>query len=248
MKYAVFILLAILFPVSFYAQQDGIVSPDSIVSSFNKQINAYPMEKIHVQTDKSYYLGGEDVWFRVFLVEALSHRPDTSSRYVYAELIDPLDALVCRVKIRPVEGAYHGYMSLPEDIAEGTYQLRFYTRFMEERGDDYFFKRKIMVGDPLSALYYTKAIFTYDEKKRIKAELHFIDTENQMPIVPEKIQILDEKQKTKTLDPDENGMIRLTLEPPKKGKMSVLYVKYDYKGKFHKEYIPIEIANDNFDV
>ncbi|KAA6324360.1 TonB-dependent receptor SusC [termite gut metagenome] len=248
MKYAVFILLASLFPVSLYAQQDVLVSPDSIVSSFTKQLSAYPMEKIHVQTDKSYYLGGEDVWFRAFLVDALSHRPDTSSRYVYAELIDPLDALVCRVKVRPVEGAYHGYMSLPEDLAEGAYQLRFYTRFMEGQGDDYFFKRKIMVGDPLSALYYTQATFTYDDKKRIKTELQFIDAETQTPIIPEEIQILDEKQRLKTYDPDENGLIRLTLEPPKKGKMSVLYVKYDYKGKFHKEYIPIEISNDDFDV
>ncbi|KAA6350125.1 hypothetical protein EZS27_002488 [termite gut metagenome] len=248
MKYVVLILLASLFPVSFYAQQDGIISLDSIVSNFDKQIYAYPMEKIHVQTDKSHYLGGEDVWFRIFLVEALSHRPNTTSRYVYAELIDPLDAVICRVKIRPVEGAYYGYISLPEDLAEGVYQLRFYTRFMEGQGDDYFFKRKIIVGDPLSALYQTKATFTYDEKKRIKVELQFIDTENQTPIIPEKIQILDEKQRIKTLDPNEDGMIRLTLEPSKKQKMSVLYVKYDYRGKFHKEYIPIEIENDDFDV
>jgi hypothetical protein len=123
---------------------------DVIEQRFAEQNKAFPMEKIHVQTDKSSYLSGEDIWFRIFLVNALSLRPDTSSRYVYAELINPEKEVAGRVKIRPEAGAYHGHITLPEDIAAGIYQLRFYTRFMETQGEEYFFRKKITIGDPPS--------------------------------------------------------------------------------------------------
>jgi hypothetical protein len=224
-------------------------SLDRIEQRFIEQANAFPMEKIHVQTDKPGYMSGEDIWFRIFLVNALSLLPDTSSRYVYAELINPLEEIVRRVKIRPEAGVYQGYMAIPEDFAAGIYQLRFYTRFMETQGEDYFFRKKILIGTPLSSLYHTQAQFTCDDKKKqLSAELHFTEIKTQNAFQPETIQIRDEKGLMQTIKTGKEQPARITINTGKEAIPQALYIEYHYDGKIHKEFIPVEIEEDNFDV
>jgi hypothetical protein len=70
------------------------------------------------------------------------------SRYVYAELIDVRDSLMGRVMIRPAEeGLFYGDLFLSEIIPAGDYTLRAYTRYMENLGDGYFFKKNIRIGN-----------------------------------------------------------------------------------------------------
>jgi len=49
--------------------QDSIENP--IKKLFLDQLSLFPQEKIYVQTDKSEYLSGEIIWFRVHLVDAV---------------------------------------------------------------------------------------------------------------------------------------------------------------------------------
>ena len=101
--------------------------PDSLIFLFNSQLSIFPQEKIYVHTDKPYYISGERIWLRTYLTDAVSHIPASVSRYVYVELIDPLDSIVTRVKIRQDEGVYHGHLLIPDDVPEGDYTLRAYT-------------------------------------------------------------------------------------------------------------------------
>jgi uncharacterized protein YfaS (alpha-2-macroglobulin family) len=109
----------------------------------------FPQEKSYVQTDKAGYFSGERIWFRAHMVDALTHRPIFISRYIYVELIDPLDDVVQRVKVRPDStGAYSGHIDLEDDLAQGAYTLRAYTQYMRNRGEEFFFRRSIQVLDP----------------------------------------------------------------------------------------------------
>lgn len=115
------------------------------------QLTLYPQEKIHVHTDRDLYVPGEKIWFKAYVVDATTHQSATLSRYVYVELIDALDTLVSRVMIRPTdEGLFHGHLFLSEQIPEGDYTLRAYTRLMENLGDDYFFKKNIRIKNLLA--------------------------------------------------------------------------------------------------
>ncbi|MDR1743066.1 MAG: TonB-dependent receptor plug domain-containing protein [Dysgonamonadaceae bacterium] len=240
------VLLLTFLSLNIHAQNS--ISPDSLVGLFNKQLDIFPMEKIYVQTDKPFYIGGENVWFRIFLTNALTNTPDSTSRYVYGELISPLDELITRVKIRPQDGAYFGYFALPETLPEGNYMLRFYTKFMEGRGEEYFFKRQIRVGDPLSAYYYTKATFAADEnKKRINAQFQFINAYQNEVFLPEKVRYRDKNGEMKQLKMDKDSLLRLSLNISDL-KKQIVYLEYDYDGKFHNEYIPITLPNEDFDV
>jgi TonB-dependent SusC/RagA subfamily outer membrane receptor len=112
------------------------------------QLNVFPQEKIHLHTDRNFYVPGERIRFRAYVADAATHTFPTLSRYVYAELIDVRDSLVGRVMVRPAEeNLFQGDLFLSEIIPAGDYTLRAYTRYMENLGDDYFFKKNIRIGN-----------------------------------------------------------------------------------------------------
>ncbi|MCL2502840.1 MAG: hypothetical protein FWE99_06890, partial [Bacteroidales bacterium] len=88
--------------------------PDSLAVSFRHQLDIFPQEKIYVHTDKPYYISGEKIWFRAYLVNAMTHVPVFGSRYVYVELINPIDSVVSRVQIRETDEAYYGHLLIPD--------------------------------------------------------------------------------------------------------------------------------------
>ena len=130
-----------LFSPAFMAQQVNIGE------NLTAQLEAYPQEKIHVHTDRDFYVPGEKIWFKAYVTDAATHLYPTNSRYVFVELISPEDTLVGRVMIRPIDGMFHGNLPLTDFIPEGNYTLRAYTKYMENLGDDYFFKKNIRIGN-----------------------------------------------------------------------------------------------------
>ena len=142
--------IMLLVNISIQAQEANVRSVEEL---FLKQISLYPQEKIYVQTDRSTYLSGETIWFRVHLVDALLLKQANASRYVYIELINPQNAISHRVKLRPDSiGCFHGNIRTEESLKEGTYSLRAYTRFMQNQGEDYFFTKPIYLINPQKPL------------------------------------------------------------------------------------------------
>ncbi len=168
----IILILSILscFSVCIHAQEMG---NDSIQNLFLEQLALYPQEKIHVHTDKSSYVSGETIWLRVHLVDALFLKQANASRYVYIELINPLADVVSRVMLRSDSlGCFYGNITVDEVLPEGNYTLRAYTRYMQNLGEDYFFRKSIQVIDPLSAEISPEINFTFDDNKvniRIKS-------------------------------------------------------------------------------
>jgi len=144
MKY--FIIFFLFFGSSVFAQV--ILTPNAVQDSIFNQLNLFPQEKIHLHTDRTMYVPGEKIWFKAYIVDAFSHKSPTLSQYVYIELINSSDSLVHRVMICPDDfGLFHGYIFLSEEIPKEVYTLRAYTRYMENLGDDFFFKKNIRIGN-----------------------------------------------------------------------------------------------------
>lgn len=120
-----------------------------IDNSIKEQLRLYPQEKIYLQNDRPSYICGETIWFRIYLLDALTHAPTHTSRYIYVELINEESSIVCRVKIKPDENnLYHGYLKTPEDLPGGNYRLRTYTRYMVNQGEDCFYSKSIKIYKP----------------------------------------------------------------------------------------------------
>ena len=133
------------------AMAENINGFDNIFQLFDKQLSVFPQEKIHVHTDRDMYVSGEKIQFKAYVTDALTHLYPTNSRYVYVELISPVDTLINRVMVRPVDGMFYGHLPLTEYVPTGNYTLRAYTRYMENLGDDYFFKKNIRIENLSSA-------------------------------------------------------------------------------------------------
>lgn len=123
------------------------ITSEAVQDSILKQLTICPQEKIHLHTDRTMYIPGEKIWFKAYVVDAFSHQSPTPSKFVYVELINASDSLLHRVMVNKDEnGLFHGHISLSRKIPEGDYTLRAYTRYLENLGDDYFFKKNIRIG------------------------------------------------------------------------------------------------------
>lgn len=223
---------------------------DSLLLCFNKQLQIYPQEKLYVQTDKSYYVGGEDIWFRAYLCDYTSHIPDTTSRYVYTELIDPLGKVLMRIKTLPRSGAYYGNIRLQEELPEGTYRLRSYTSFMKGLGEDYMYWRNIYVRNPSSADIRLLAEFTFNGQNTeiVNARIQLEEIKSSRKIEAKEMRYQDRKEKMKVLKMSEDSIYRFACQPEKELSNRLLYIEYDYSGRFHKQYMPVPYPEKEYDV
>ena len=127
----------------FWSRIDTILIQDSIF----RQMEMYPQEKIHLHIDRDFYVPGEKIWFKAYIIDAATHYSPAYSSYVYVELINSSDSLITRVMVRQENEMFHGHLFLSELIPAGQYTVRAYTKFMENMGDDYFFKKNIQIGN-----------------------------------------------------------------------------------------------------
>lgn len=146
MKRLVPLMIGIFFAFVALSAQEAI-QPDTVMQRLLTQTQLFPQENIYVQTDKSDYVVGDTIWFRVYLVNAISRKPEHLSRYVYAELIGAqVDTVVCRVKVRKDSlNRTYGYMALPPSLLKGIYHFRAYTRYACNWEEDCFFNKSLRI-------------------------------------------------------------------------------------------------------
>ncbi|HHU25906.1 MAG TPA: hypothetical protein GXZ56_04715 [Bacteroidales bacterium] len=258
MKKVVFILLFTWGAISLSAQeisneatqQPGVATHELgwVAQQFSEQLNSFPHEKIYVQTDKSAYLSGERIWLRAHLVDAATNRPAFYSRYIYLELFNPFNELIERVKIRPDSiGVYSGYIDLEDDLAEGGYTLRAYTRYMRNQGNEAFFKKTIRVLDPYSLQVEPIAHFTTVGNK-VDITFQFVDRVNGDTIAPDMVTFKLSDETTRVIRPKGGNRFNNSFTMNKRRSNRNLLLSIVYKGRKYERYYPIPYAADDFEV
>lgn len=102
-------------------------------------------EKTYLHLDKSQYITGEIMWFKAYVINAVSHQPSTTSKTMYVELIDPAKQVVDSLTLFIRNGTTHGSFSLSPDLLSGTYRIRAYTQWMRNFEDDFLFRRELTI-------------------------------------------------------------------------------------------------------
>lgn len=221
---------------------------DSLVNRFLEQLAVFPHEKIYVQTDKHAYLSGERVWLRSHLVEASTHMPAHLSRYVYIELFNPFDELIQRIKIRPDSlGVFSGHLDLDEELPEGSYEMRAYTRYMRNQGEEAFFKKSIQVLDPYSLQVEPKVDFTVNGN-RVNASVTFEDASSGESITPEIVTFKLSDETARRVSPDESNHFEWSFSLTKKRTSRHLLLAIVHNGRKYNRYFPIPHDDNEFDV
>lgn len=236
------ILLA-LFVISISSFAEEPLSLDSVSVRLWQQTCLFPNEKIHLHTDRSLYVGGDTLWFRAYLVNAINNQPEKTSRYIYTELVNPFSKVVNRVKIRQdVDSLFYGYLPLDTDLPGGEYTIRAYTRYMENGGESFFFRKPIRVVTPFDKAL--KTDLSLERKSAIKQVTGILEMKNRttgMGISLENVTVLDEHGEVDYWTKDKQCHFKVT---PSKYKHNVIMLE----ASNYQRYFPLSLPQNDYEV
>ena len=216
---------------------------ECVVKYFDMQLSVFPQEKVYLHTDKPYYASGERIWFRAHVVDAASLRSRTKVNCVFVDLFDVRDSVVSRVKSGLINGAFSGYIPIPDDVPEGDYTLRAYTNTMRNLDEDYFFLKNIHIGNPMTRMIQASTEFEFLEKNKIDAEVRF----SSLCPTPESVNISINNGKLMKVK-STNGMSGISFKLLPDEKQRVMLLDAICNEKSYRQYIRIPLPDDDFDV
>jgi uncharacterized protein YfaS (alpha-2-macroglobulin family) len=129
-----------MFSQKLFSQQAPINNEIEDVRSFR--------EELYIQTDRNLYITGEEVWFKVYMLQGLTHSPDDVSKVVYLELLDKNNFPVKQLKLKTERNSGASGFILPDNIHSGNYLIRAYSNWMKNFPVDLFHYKEISVINP----------------------------------------------------------------------------------------------------
>ncbi len=145
-KKYVFALVSVVIAVTAHAQNLPV---DSLQQKFiTYQQNNYN-EKIFVHTDKTFYIAGESIWYKIYCVDGYYHKPSDISKVAYVEILDAGNDPILQAKISLDKGSGNGSFIVPSYIVSGNYIIRAYTKWMQNFDAGYFFEEPLTIINTL---------------------------------------------------------------------------------------------------
>ena len=159
MKRILFFLLTILSLASATAQESAEAALMRYAGNIHQFNSIFPQEKVYLQFDNTSYYTGETIWFKAFVVSA-STLGRAQSKVLYVDLISPDGIVLKQQKLKIVAGQADGSLPLLDGSTaqardlrgvlaypSGFYEVRAYTSFMQNFGDENLFSRVFAVYD-----------------------------------------------------------------------------------------------------
>ncbi|GHT14239.1 hypothetical protein FACS189426_20270 [Bacteroidia bacterium] len=144
MKRTLYIYIILFLLIKFPAFSQPGVTKEKLFF-FGENIQAfnylYPQEKVYLHFDNTGYFLGETIWFKAYLISTGQNQPTGLSRILYVELLTPSGEVKDSKKLKIEDGQCHGEFTLPHTMPPGFYEIRAYTRYMLNFGDDCLFSR-----------------------------------------------------------------------------------------------------------
>ncbi len=112
------------------------------INSFNSR---YPREKVFLHFDNTAYYQNEIIWWKAYLLRTDNDSLGSLSRVLYVELVDPMGEVLETKKCLVENGCANGEFLLSRYTQSGFYEIRAYTRYMLNWGNDYVFTRVLPV-------------------------------------------------------------------------------------------------------
>ena len=169
LKYFCFIF--IFFVVKPTNAQTNIENTDSLAGRFISDLRASTTEKLFVQTNKNIFAAGEELWFKAWIVNSLSHKYFSHSKTLFVDVVNEKDSAVSQLLLNIPSEKTEGRIKLSDSLREGFYWLRLYTATIQKYDTNSIFVVPIYV---VSKLHPSNLEFITEPVKEIK-------TSNQPP-------------------------------------------------------------------
>ncbi|PJJ08572.1 hypothetical protein CLU83_1856 [Flavobacterium sp. 1] len=117
------------------------------------------IEKTYLHTDRATYFMGEDLWYKAYNVRASNNLLFDNSNILYVELISPDFKIIARNKTNLEIGLGNGDFKLADSLGvkPGHYQIRAYTNWNRNFGEDFVFKKDIEIFDVKASVIQSNA-------------------------------------------------------------------------------------------
>ncbi len=106
---------------------------------------SYPQEKVYVHFDNTAYFKGEHIYFKAYVVRTDKSAPTDLSKVLYVDLLNPSGFVQHKCKLKIEHGEAHGDIPLDSLIGTGFFEVRAYTRYMLNFGDETAFSRVLPI-------------------------------------------------------------------------------------------------------
>lgn len=134
-----------------------------LASQLTQYSQQHFQEKIFVHTDKSFYVCGEIIWFKLYNTDAYQNKLSSISKVAYVELLSADHKQVLQAKIELEQGKGTGSFMLPFSLSSGTYIFRAYTNWMKNFSADLFFDKPVSIVNTLKKSTATfNSVATFD--------------------------------------------------------------------------------------
>ena len=246
-KRSITVLLGVLL---YFSSLSAQTMQDTIIANFSL-MERIPKEKLYLHLDKPFYGAGEKIWFKGYLVNAITHQDNAQSNFIITELINRSDSIVERKKIRRDSLGFHNAFTLPATLPAGDYYLRGYSNWMLNEDPDFFFSRNIKIGNSIDNTIVSSIEYQQEDDTHYTAKIKF--TSN-VQAVFENTTIkylylengkIKNKGKKKT---DENGWISISLPDLKSPVARRIEVEFDDPQYIYKRTFHIPVFTNDFDV
>jgi len=137
-----FILVWLLGNTPVFCQSDTL---RGVIRQFEHYQQETLPEKLFLHVDRPAYVSGETMWFKIYYVDGLQHRPLNLSKIAYVEVLNQEQQAVLQGKIALLAGAGHGSFNLPTELASGHYTVRAYTNRMKNFSPDFYFEKQVSI-------------------------------------------------------------------------------------------------------
>lgn len=134
--------LLLLTSTNSFAQRETL---NGLVEKLQGHQQTTLQEKIFVHLDRTFYVGGETMWFKIYLVDGYFHHPLDVSKVVYIDVLDRNQKPVIQTKVAMENGRGNGSVSIPTSIDSDNYTVRAYTNWMKNFSADFFFHQTISI-------------------------------------------------------------------------------------------------------
>lgn len=246
-KRSITVLLGVLL---YFSSLSAQTMQDTIIANFSL-MERIPKEKLYLHLDKPFYGAGEKIWFKGYLVNAITHQNNAQSNFIITELINRSDSIVERKKIRRDSLGFHNAFTLPATLPAGDYYLRGYSNWMLNEDPDFFFSRNIKIGNSIDNTIVSSIEYQQEDDTHYTAKIKF--TSNVQAIFENttiKYLYLENgkiknKGKKKT---DENGWISISLPDLKSPVARRIEVEFDDPQYIYKRTFHLPVFTNDFDV
>lgn len=116
-----------------------------LLLSVQAQVQDYATtkEKVYLQTDHVYFVPGDTLFYKAYVVDALKNTPTLTSTILNVDIISPAGSVLAQLK-HPISIGYcEGGYKFSNELPGGIYKIKAYTTWMQNEKDSTWFTRSV---------------------------------------------------------------------------------------------------------